>query len=332
MFRGWELVRLMSMVVMLTVLGAVIFRARQPESPPPADESADLPVEEGPKTASRVAVGEEPASKASQPVSDGPSDEDPEQQADAAEEFQAVSDGTLGIQPEEMLAYWRLFYWTEHQSLETLEKRVRGKRAFNDFMQFPDKERGKLVRLDLNVRRVLAYDVKQSPFGIKRLYEIWGWTDDSKAWLYCVVTAHLPEGMPIGADVYERARFVGYFFKLQGYHEAGAKPHARPLRAPLLVGRLRRYPSLTEQQQAPGEDWWTLGVVGGMCLFLAGVGLFQYRYGRQAARHQAERQSQAAEAARQWLRAGLPTGNQLPVVEETVGDENSVREPTGKEP
>jgi len=37
-----------------------------------------------------------------------------------------------------------------------------------------------------------------------------------------VLTAHLPEGMPIGPNVYERAAFTGYFFKVQGYQAAGA--------------------------------------------------------------------------------------------------------------
>lgn len=331
MFRGWELIRLMSMVLLLAVLGTVVFRARQPETPPSLDDPVVLSSPEPREELAQQTQARQKAA-AAQPVSDGPTDEDPDQRADAAEEFEAVSDGTLGIQPEEMLAYWRLIFWTEHQSMETLQKRAVGRWVLNDFMQFPDKQRGKVVRLDLNVRRVLAYDVEQSPFGIKRLYEIWGWTDESKVWLYCVVTAHLPEGMPIGPDVEERARFAGYFFKLQGYHEAGAKPHARPLRAPLLVGRLQRYPSLTDRQQAPGSDWWAVGLAAGMCLLFAGAGLFQFLSSRKAARREAQRQQQAADAARRWLRAGLPTGNQLPVDDNPEGYEVSVREPTEKRP
>jgi len=314
MFRGSELPRLTAMVVLLAVLGMLIARAREPATwqwfvrDGAASETAGGP----PGEAGRKGAPEPPPRET---VTAGPTDEDPEQRADAAEEFQAVTDGTVGIQPEEMLIYGRLFYWVEHQSFEALQKRARPDAVFADFMQFPDKNRGKLVRLDLNVRRVLAYDVDDGPPDVRRVYEIWGWSDESKAWLYVVATAHLPEGMPVGPEVYERARFVGYFFKLHGYYEAGAKPRAAPLRAPLLVGRLLWYPPVTQGPSA-SQDWWTLSAVGGALVLLGGVIVVTYLGSRKAARRRATRQQEAGDAVRQWLRGGFPTGSELPMAED----------------
>ncbi len=52
------------------------------------------------------------------------------------------------------------------------------------------------------------------------LYEVWGFTSESRDRLYVAIVVDLPKGMPIGPSVYEKARFTGYFFKLQGYEPA----------------------------------------------------------------------------------------------------------------
>jgi hypothetical protein len=97
------------------------------------------------------------------------------------------------------------------------------------------------------------------------LYEVWGHSVDSGSWLYSFVVANLPEGMPVGRRVNERVRFVGYFLKLQGYHEAGAKPRAAPLSAPMFIGRLIW---IRPEPPAPSA-WnatWALVLVGGFAL------------------------------------------------------------------
>jgi heme exporter protein D len=236
----------------------------------------------------------------------GPTDEDPEQRTDATEEFQAARDGTVGLLPEEMLAYWRLFYWVEHQSFEKLQQRAPGNVPFGDLMQFPDDYRGKLVSLDLNVRRVMSYDVENSPAGIPRVYEVWAWSDDSQAWLYSLVTAHLPEGMQVGQEVYERAKFVGYFLKLHGYYEAGAKPRAAPLRAPLLVGRFQRIPQGSGRKPSSAYEWLAVAAVAGMLVMLAAATMAQRRFARRTAQQQADRQGSASEATHAWLRGDCP--------------------------
>jgi len=298
MFRGTELPRLLTMVVLLGVVGLLMANARHPAcwqwlvEKQPAAQPVEPPRPAAAKTAAVPPGG---------PVTPGPSDEDPEQRVDSAEEFQAVTDGTIGIQPEEMLAYWRLLLWTEHQSFDMLQRRARGNVFFTELMQFPDRYRGRLVTLDLNVRRVLAYDLEDTPLGKLRLYELWGFTEESKAWLYVAVTAHLPEGMAVGPDVYERVRLTGYFFKLQGYFEAGAKPRAPALRAPLLVGRLTRYAPPTIAQPAPQDDLWTGAIVAAACLLLGGLVGMQAWHRRRVARRETVRREEASRAVRNWL-------------------------------
>jgi hypothetical protein len=264
--------RLMSMVTMLVVLGLIIAKAADPATwgwladddraaeARKVDEAAakaagKAPVK--PVTAQKVAAQQER-------VTPGPTDEDIEEQDGAAEEFLALTDGGIELNREEMPAYWRLFGWAEHQTsaqmrkraAEQLQKRASQEIVLNQFIRDPDDHRGQLFSLDLNVRRVLAYDAPPNKAGVKKVYEIWGWTTESKAWLYCVLTAQLPEGMPTGSDVHERVTFAGYFFKVQGYHAAGAGPNDRPLMAPLFIGRVNWKPSELRAAQAQSDwDW-----------------------------------------------------------------------------
>ena len=259
MFRGNEVPRLMSMLVMLAVLFMMLQRARDPgmwkwlegESGGGTSQAAAPQPPPNPQQA-----GKAPKKEGPPPVATGPTDEDPEEADAIAEEFQALTDGTLEIQVEEMKSYKRVLQWVRHQPYALLEKRARTDLMFNDFYNTPDKHRGQLVALDLNVRRVLKYDLEGQP-----VYEVWGWTTESKTWLYVAVVIDLPPGMPIGPEVYEKGRLAGYFFKLQAYHEAGAKPHAKPLRAPLFLGRLEWQP--TAEPVVQSSDWaWGFGLLG----------------------------------------------------------------------
>jgi hypothetical protein len=189
-------------------------------------------------------------------------DQDPEQRAAAAEEFQAISDRTTEIQVEEMPAYWRLLEWVKEQSLDSLKVRSPTGVPYNDLRQRPSEYRGTLMRVDLHVRRVLQYDIPENPLGLSRLYEVWGWTEESGAWPYVGIVPELPEGFPVGAKVSQRATLHGYFFKLQGYMEAKSAPRAAPLVAPLLLGRLESQPQ-QEGAAAPlgSEISWGFGLV-----------------------------------------------------------------------
>ena len=173
----------------------------------------------------------EPAAVAPRLVASGPTDEDPEEADAIREEFQAVTDATLEMGVEEMAAYNRVVRWVVNQPVELLRRRARKNPAFADFMHFPDKQRGKLVSLNLTIFRVR--DAGQNEDGTQ-LYEAFGPTQESGSWLYWGVAVDLPPGMQTGPKVYEKVTFVGYFFKLQGYEPGDAKPNAKPLKMPLL--------------------------------------------------------------------------------------------------
>ena len=106
MLRGRELLRLTTWLVLLSALGLIIFERRSPHARnQPALESQAGGTAGNPP---RCDKQPDPAGRAAtEAITAGPTDEDAEQQADAAEEFQAVRDGTVGLQPEEMLIYWR---------------------------------------------------------------------------------------------------------------------------------------------------------------------------------------------------------------------------------
>ena len=72
----------------------------------------------------------------------GPTDEDEEEAAEAREEFQAVTDGTLAMPLQDMFAYRRVVQWVKNQPTSLLEKRARTDLTFNDLMLSPDECRG----------------------------------------------------------------------------------------------------------------------------------------------------------------------------------------------
>ncbi len=186
-----------------------------------------------------------------------------------APEFQAITDRTTELGAEEMPAYWQLLRNAEQESFEQFRRQPAIHADFAKLQENPAAFRGKLMHVPLNVRRILAYEVEESPLKAKRLYEVWGWLDDSPENLYVIVTVDLPPGMSVGASVHERAEVYGYFFKLQGYLPAGGETRLTPLAAPLLVGRMIRSvpPTLAFARE---KDWWRMGL--GTILIVSLVG------------------------------------------------------------
>jgi len=292
------------MIGFLLVLALIISRASQPAT------WTWLTGE--PAQIEQPTVQVHPVRNEPQTIAPGPTDEDPEELEAAKEQFQALTDGAIELGREEMPAYWRLFNWTEHQSYDVLNKRATGDVVLNQFMQSPNEQRGKLYRLDLNVRRVLAYNAPDNSAGIKKVYEVWGWTTESKAWLYCVLTAHLPPGMPVGPDVYERVTFAGYFLKVQGYHAAGAGPKDKPLAAPLLIGRLSWKESPVAQPAAdPPWLWW----LGGVVLLYATARFAWWMINGRASTSMARssaREARSASNIRGWLADAQSSDDEIP--------------------
>ena len=299
MFHGRELPRLLTMLAMLGVLGMLIFRSSDPDSwawltsaadrAKPADNSKPLaatppPVKPAGKSAtakSATAAGATGGATAASPaeasplVATGPTDLDREAVDAMRKECQALTDGTLYIGEEEMFAYKRLIQWAHNQPLALMRQRARKDLIFDNFVSRPEKYRGQLVELDLNVRLVRKCDVK-GPGG-EQLSEVWGYTEESGNHLYAVTVIDLPKEMPVGTRVYETAKVVGYFLKVQGYEPGGAKPNARPLNAPLLIGRILWEPKVIPQVQS--SDW-TGAILGGVAVVLLASVLGYFMMGR----------------------------------------------------
>jgi len=247
-YGGWPWIRLATMVMMLAVLFLLMMRLRDPDVAEalgrvfaPEGQPAGVPAKpakEPPGGQVEPKAVEPPKPKPAPDVPRGPTDEDPEEADAAREEFQAITDGALGISPAEMFAYRRVVQWVINQPVSLMEKRAKTDVTLNDLMLSPEEYRGKLVELSLNARMIVE-DNRGAPreFGFP-IYEIWGSTADSGAWLYDAVVIDLPEGLPVGPRVNVKIRVVGYFFKLQGYYPARSKPGARPEKAPLVIGRV----------------------------------------------------------------------------------------------
>jgi hypothetical protein len=167
-------------------------------------------------------------------------DEDPQEFKQFLHDSEAVLDKATVIRAFELPAYYRILNWIQSQSLADLKARFLPEIPFQDLVHHPGKFRGRPVRVELLVRRVLSFEPERagSNSGPKKLYELWGWPSESDGWLYVVVTPELPPGFPVGKDIEVATTVYGYFFKLQGYQPADAKPNARPLVAPLIMGRV----------------------------------------------------------------------------------------------
>jgi hypothetical protein len=262
MFRGAELARLMTGILMLAVLYMLIARARDVNTwrwlandggvgAPSSSHLTPLPKGEGTKSAP--------------PRATGPTDEDPDQAETAREEFQAITDGTLKLGPEEMEPYDRLVEWVNNQSFARLRGRAKSGAWYTDLYDAPEKHRGELLSLDLEVRR--AKEWGKNRYGVP-LHEAWATTGESRGRLYDVIVVGYPAGMPVGYDICEKAGFVGYFLKLQGYESAGAKPGQATEKAPLLIGRLQWEPVAAPPVDNTQEWVWGLALLAILVLAL----------------------------------------------------------------
>ncbi len=149
-----------------------------------------------------------------------------------------VIDNTLRMSKREMPAYWALVRKSSIATFQRLREQATTKLKFNDFYTEPSKHRGELVALDVTIRRVTRYEVELgSSAGVNSVYEIWGSTEQSQSWLYVFITDTLPDGFTEVTFLRKRVEFAGYFMKLLAYQPGGATPSAKPLLAPLLIGR-----------------------------------------------------------------------------------------------
>lgn len=223
-------------------------------------------------------------SSATETGSDQMSDE--ARQARLDELLSLVSDNTLYNRTRESPAYFALVKEVLRQTPEQLRSRARENPRFNDFYKDPAAHRGEIVHLAVNLRRILPYDVPyENEAGVKRLYELWGWTDEAKAFMYCCITPELPPGLPSQGDVAERVEITGYFFKMQAYQPGDAAPNARNLVAPMVIGRVVQAPKPIATG-GEGLGMWPLVLVLGFVIIIAARLVMQLRgRGRTAPTH-----------------------------------------------
>ena len=196
-----------------------------------------------------------------------------------------VSDNTLVSHKREGPAYFALVKEILRQSPEELRSRARENPRFHDFYSKPAAHRGEIVHLVLNLRRILPIEVKhENVAGVTKLYELWGWTDEAKAWMYCCITPELPPGLPTSGDVAERIEVTGYFFKMQAYQPGDAAPNARNLVAPVVIGRVSQAPQAVALP-SQGLGQWPLVLIVGFGLIIAMRLVMQARTSRSAPTH-----------------------------------------------
>jgi hypothetical protein len=245
--RAGELRWMAAGTLMLLVLLMMIFRLREPGS---LDWLSQLDRKPAPQTTA-------PTAAARLPSDTGPTDEDSDQAETAREEFGAITDGTLSINKEETSLYNRLIFWVKNQPFARLWGRATKNLAYTYLYDSPDEHRGQLIALDVNL--VLVTDAGKNDDGVA-LREAWATTDQSGDRLYVLLVVDLPKKIPVGRQNHERAKFAGYFMKLQGYHPAMSKPGQTPEKAPLLIGRIEWTPAEPPATTDSGEWKWGLAV------------------------------------------------------------------------
>lgn len=262
---------LFRMIAFLIVLALVYSWASKPQSWSWLDDGAATSTfDPGADDNSAVAVPGSPASEkqpsAAEEIVPGPTDQNEAEAAAAHPLFQAVTDREP-LTKIEMPAYWRCLKWARAQSFADLERRAEKHVVFTQFWQQPDKYRGKLIRLRLHVVRILTWEAGENSAGVKHVYEVWGWTDESKSFPYLVVLSELPKGMPIGDGLHQEGVFVGYFLKTMAYTAMNKNRSS-----PLLLGRMKWLPATAPAPPVVSRtDWRWIGLVGIPVILLIGA-------------------------------------------------------------
>lgn len=236
------------MIVRLTIIAALFTLAPMALAQEPAQPTAKVESQTS-ETQPPAAADANVVTGTEQAPTDTPAADTPSADATTAEDAAAkaaklkdllslVQDNTLSVHKRENPAYFLLLKDVMDRTPEQLREEVTANPRFHDLYKKPSEYRGQLVTVKLNARRIMPVDVSpNNAAGVSRLYEIWGWTEEAKAWMYCCVVPELPEGFEEG-NVSKRIELTGYFFKMQAYQPGNAAPNARNLVAPLVIGRI----------------------------------------------------------------------------------------------
>jgi hypothetical protein len=190
----------------------------------------------------------------------GPNEEDGDALLKLRKSLGVVEDKTE-LQPHEMLAYWQLMAWSRTRPLADFEKTAQRDVPFAQLWAEPDVFRGHALRLRMHVRRILKFTTKENPLGLNEVYELWGWTEDSRSYPFVVVLPELPAGLKVGTDVSGEVVFVGYFLKWMKYQTFDTQ---KKNFSPLLVGRCRTVATAGPRSAAAGWEAAFLVIAAGI--------------------------------------------------------------------
>lgn len=122
----------------------------------------------------------------------------------------------------------------------------------------------------------------------------------------------LPEGVPVGTNVAVKVRVEGYFFKLQGYQPGNAKPNRAPLKAPMLIGRVKQIGTPNSSSASAGNDWLYMAA-GGFLLLSMIFTVTSLIVRRRARTHRAKLDACKIDRGAEWLSRG-----DLPIDEKSL--------------
>ena len=253
--------RLISSLMALAVLWALYGRFKDPttwawmthESLESVAAAADSPTPTAAATTSS-------AESKSETIVPGPNEEDGDALVKLRKSLGVVEDKTP-LQPYEMLAYWQMMAWSRTRPLVEFEKTAQRDVPFAQLWAEPDLFRGHAIRLRMHVRRILKFTVEKNPLDLKEVYELWGWTEDSRSYPFVVVLPELPAGLKVGTDVSGEVVFVGYFLKWMSYQTFDTK---KVNYSPLLVGRCRTVAAAGPRSAASGWEAAFLVIAAGI--------------------------------------------------------------------
>jgi len=147
-----------------------------------------------------------------------------------------VRDRTMGVRNEERTAYYQVLHKTTqipyHRQQRAAAKNLADRRnrlpayrehpgrrfpVFVDLFRNPQAYRGRLVTFHGYIRELKSYPADKNPYGLKRLYEVALFTEDSQTNPAIIVATEKPAGLHEGSDMAEPVTVTGYFFKMYGY-------------------------------------------------------------------------------------------------------------------
>jgi hypothetical protein len=166
-------------------------------------------------------------------------------------EFQALID-KAPIQTRESAAYATLLERARETPPEKLASEARRDIFFTHLWERPSAYRGVPIHIEGTAKKVLTHEVGPSMSPKGRLFEVWVYSEENRAFPYVVTIEDAPPGLSIGHELNLRVTIDAYFMKLLGYR---AGDHLRA--APMLVGRMHWTPPRPEAPAPMAElrEW-----------------------------------------------------------------------------